>query len=94
MLPFWMQMFSDIFDMDVIKTNIDQDAASLGAAAICARADGKQENYDFVPALHHLESRCRPDAETHKQYEKLLAVFRHVSEVCADLGEYMKDSRK
>lgn len=92
--PFWMQMFSDIFDMDVIKTNIDQDAASLGAAAICVRADGKQENYDFVPALHHLESRCKPNAEAHEQYEKLLAVFRHVSEVCADLGEYMKDSRK
>lgn len=30
--PFWMQMFADIFGMPIEKTNIDQDAASLGAA--------------------------------------------------------------
>ena len=89
-----MQMFSDIFNMNVIKTNIDQDAASLGAAAICARTDGKQSDYTFIPKLHVLENRCEPHEESHEQYERLLEVFRHVSEVCADLGEYMKDSRK
>ena len=89
--PFWMQMFSDIFNMDVIKTNIDQDAASLGAAAICARADGIRADYSFVPGLHHIERRCSPDAPSHAQYEKLLKIFRHFSDVCADLGDYMKE---
>lgn len=32
----WLQMFADILDVRVLKTNIDQDAASLGAAAIAA----------------------------------------------------------
>ena len=30
--PFWMQMFADVFDMLIQKGEIDQDAASLGAA--------------------------------------------------------------
>ena len=77
--------------MDVIKTNIDQDAASLGAAAVCARAVGLRNDYSFVPALHRIEHRCQPDPETHKQYEKLLEVFRYVSVTAADLGDLMKE---
>ena len=90
--PFWMQMFSDIFNMEVIKTNIDQDAASLGAAAICARADGIRKDYGFVPGLHRIENRCVPDAEAHEKYERLMKTFRHVCDVCADLGDYMKNN--
>lgn len=91
---FWMQMFSDIFNMNVIKTNIDQDAASLGAAAICARAEGLRDDYGFVPSLHHIENRCEPDEEANSQYEKLSEIFRHVCEVCADLGDFIKLKRK
>ena len=85
--PFWMQMFADIFGMEIIKTNIDQDAASLGAAAICARAAGLWKDYSAVPSLHTVERRCIPDKGVHADYEKIYRKFVHVSEVLADLGD-------
>lgn len=86
---FWMQMFADIFNMEVIKTNIDQNAASLGAAAICARATGLWKDYDGIPALHVIEHRCIPDKENYKTYQNILKIFEHVCHIAAELGDYM-----
>ena len=86
---FWMQMFADVFGMDLIRTNIDQDAASLGAAAICARAMKVWEDYSQLPKLHEVRYTCHAVEENHKAYEKVFEVFHHVSEVAADLGDYM-----
>lgn len=89
--PFWMQMFADVFNMNVIKTNIDQDAASIGAAAIAAKAIGLWEDYSPITSLHHIEEISRPDSTRVKQYKKLNKKFNHVSEVLADLGDYMEN---
>ena len=35
--PFWMQLFADIYHLPIVKTNIDQEAASLGAAALALK---------------------------------------------------------
>lgn len=86
---FWMQMFADVFGMDIIKTNIDQNAASLGAAAICARAVGLWKDYTDVPKLHTIEHRCVPDKENHETYRNILKVFEHICTAAADLGDYM-----
>lgn len=87
---FWMQMFADVFNMQILKTNVDQDAASLGAAAICARATGQWADYSRVPQLHRTEHICMPDAANHAAYAPVYAAFRHLSEVAADLGDYME----
>ncbi len=86
---FWMQMFADVFDMEVIKTNIDQDAASLGAAAIAARAIGLWKDYTAIPSLHVVENRSKPDPEAHAAYARLQPVFDHISALLADLGDLM-----
>jgi len=85
----WMQMFADIFGIEIIKTNIDQDAASLGAAAVCARAMGLWSDYSPLSALHTVEVRCLPDSENNKKYEKIFTAFRHVCDVVSDLGDYL-----
>lgn len=90
--PFWMQLFADIFDVNVIKSSIDQDAASLGAAATAARAMGIVKDYSFIKQLHNIEKSYMPNKEHVKKYEKQLKVFKHVSEVLADLGDYMHNA--
>jgi len=87
---FWMQMFADIFNMDIIKTNIDQDAASFGAAAIAARAVGKWKDYSGMAALHRIEHKSTPDKATVEEYALLFKKFVHMSNVMADLGDYMQ----
>ncbi len=90
--PFWMQLFADIFDVTVIKSSIDQDAASLGAAAAAARAMGSYKDYTFIKQLHKLEKIYIPNPRNVVRYKKQLEVFKHASEVLADLGDYMHDA--
>lgn len=84
-----MQMFADVFNMKVIKTNIDQDAASLGAACIAARAVGIRDDYSFIPKLHHIERISAPIPEHVCSYADLQNTFTHICEVLSDLGDYM-----
>ena len=87
--PFWMQMFADVFQMNVIKTNIDQDAAALGAAAIAARAMGIWADYSGIASLHHVESVSKPISQNAVEYAALQSAFEHVSGVLADLGDHL-----
>jgi len=90
---FWMQMFADVFDMEIIKTNIDQDTASIGAAAIAARGVGLWDNYDNIEKLREIEYKCLPEKQAAEEYSKLFKVFVHVNESIADLGEYINRER-
>ena len=86
---FWMQMFADVFEMDIVKTNIDQDAASIGAVSIAARGVGMWDDYDRIDALHEIEYRKVPDKNAAEKYKKLFEIFTRVNETMSDLGEYM-----
>lgn len=88
--PAWMQMFADIFGKKILKTNIDQDAASLGAAAIIARAMSMIDSYDAVDAMHRPERICTPECNAHKSYQKLLTQFQHASDLLADFGDWLQ----
>jgi xylulokinase len=90
----WMQIFADVFNKKIIKTNIDQDAASIGAAAAAARAMGLWKDYAVVPQLHQIQTRVSPQEENTTKYAALLPVFIHMNEVIADLGGYIHESLK
>lgn len=87
-----MQMFADIFDKTIVKTNIDQDAASLGAAAIAAKAAKMIEDYQVIRKLHKRELICHPRPEKVEIYRRLEKIFVHICDVLADLGDYMKEN--
>lgn len=89
--PFWMQMFADIFGMPVEKPNIDQDAASLGAAAIAARGIGLWQDYTPLNRIKQVERLYCPEPSAVAAYEEYFSLFAHINEVAADLGEYMSD---
>ena len=84
---FWMQMFADIFDMNIIKTNIDQDAASLGAAAIAARAVGTiRDDYAVIPRSITLRISASQTAKTWQRMQsckKYLSMYRILSRISA-----------
>lgn len=85
----WRRIFADIYNMPVIKTNIDQDAASLGAAALAANACGLWDGYDMISGIHKIEDSLVPDPETNAYYEKLLEVYTQWTESLAKLGDKM-----
>lgn len=85
----WRRIFADVYNMPVIKTNIDQDAASLGAAALAANACGLWDGYDIIHKIHTIEDSLIPDAETAAYYEKLLNIYEEWTETLAKLGDKM-----
>lgn len=79
--------------MPVIKTNIDQDAASLGAAALAANACGLWNGYDRIPSIHKIEDHLEPVPENAAFYEKLLEIYDEWTQTLARLGDKMNQIR-
>jgi xylulokinase len=64
----WMQIFADIYNKKIIVINVDQDAASLGAAAIAARGAGIWKDYSPLNDLFKVQRSFSPKAENHDLY--------------------------
>lgn len=71
----YRRIFADVYNMEIIKTNIDQDAGALGAAAIAAVACGLWTDFDKIDEIHKVAEVVEPDERYSKRYEKLLPVF-------------------
>ena len=87
----WRQIFADIYHMPVLKTNIDQDAASLGAAALAANAVGLWQGYNKILTIHKQEELSLPDETRSTYYEKLLHIYSLWTDTLAKLGDKMKE---
>ena len=87
----WRQMFADVFGMRMIKTNIDQDAASLGAAALVAYGLGYWDSYDRLEEIHRVESLEEPDPERTEVYRKYYAVHRKFAHYMAVMGSCLAE---
>ena len=92
--PLWRQIFADVYNVNILKTNIDQDAASLGAAAIAARGCGLWEDYSRIESLHKMESLERPVSENAEKYQALYGVFKKWTDALADFGDDMQELRR
>ncbi len=83
---FWRQMLADVFGVQIIKSNIDQDAAALGAAAIAAVGSGLWSDFERVDQIHNIESTSRPRMENTRVYESKLELFDLVARSQADFA--------
>lgn len=90
----WRQIFADVYHMPVLKTNIDQNAASLGAAALAANACGLWQGYDAISACHQMEDLHQPCEANAAYYEQLLPLYKqwtkdlsHLSDQLVALGK-------
>ncbi len=77
---FYLGIFADVFNTRIIKSNIDQDAGALGAAAIAAVGCGLWSDFNKIDQIHQVEEEVSPDPEYNKVYESLLPIFELASE--------------
>jgi xylulokinase len=85
----WRQIYSDIYNMNIVKTNIDQQAAALGAAAVAAVGTGLWSDFEQVDKTHNIEEIVCPDSENNKIYESILPIFRTVSDYQSNIGNQL-----
>jgi xylulokinase len=88
---FYLGIFADTFNTRILKTNIDQDAGALGAAAIAAVGCGLWESFEKIDAIHKTVEVVEPDRENNCKYEKLLPVFELAAEYQAKLSDALRE---
>lgn len=87
----WRQIFADAYNMEVIKTDIDQDAASLGAAALAAVGCGLWDDYSQIEKAHSDKQVKQPISENSTKYEALLSLFIKISDIQSDIGDILDE---
>lgn len=83
---FWMQLFADIYALKTEKTNIGQEAASLGAAALALKGIGIWSNYNRIDALHQTQQKFCPDSCNQDIYETAINRFKELTQAIATLN--------
>lgn len=87
----WRQIFADVYGMNVVKTNIGEEAGSLGAAAVAAVGAGLWPDFDKIDKIHQVEDTARPIAENTQKYSRLRPAFEYLRDVQANLGEMLQE---
>ncbi len=84
--PFWMQLFADIYGVEILKTNVDQMAATIGAAALAFNGVGIWSGYDIIDTLHSEQTHYTPVLSNKEQYDKLLESFIKTTGLIAQIN--------
>jgi len=88
---FFLGIFADVFNTRVIKSNIDQDAGALGAAALAAVGCGLWQDFSRIDEIHQTIEVLEPDEENNRIYEKLLPIFELSAKSLAGIGEALQE---
>jgi xylulokinase len=87
----WRQIYADGYGMAIMKSNIDQQAAALGAAAVAAVGAGLWPDFERVDSLHEVEELIDPIPDNARRYDRLLEAFRRAADYQSDLGDLLAD---
>ena len=85
----WRQIFADVYAMDCVKTNVDQEAGSLGAAAVAAMGAGLWKSFDAVDDIHKVQDVAKPVPAHVEKYRRLMPAFEMLRRHQAELGDLL-----
>lgn len=83
----WRQIYADVYNLRIVKTNIDQQAAALGATALAAVGLGLWPDFSIIDRIHQVEDVTDPIPGNNAVYERLLPLFRQAGDYLADIGD-------
>ena len=86
----YRRIFADVYNTRIVKTNIDQDAAALGAAAVAAVGCGIWKDFTRIDKIHKVLELVEPDPENNAKYEKLMPIFEVASDCQAKIGDSLQ----
>ena len=79
--------YADVFGKNVSVSPVQQDAASLGAAALVAVGCGMWKSFDALKEVHKNKTVIKFNKENHMVYEKRLTLYQNMCDACSDLGD-------
>ena len=90
----WRQIFADVYQMNIVKTNIDQQAAALGAAALAAVGTGIWSDFKIIDDIHAIEDIAKPVSENSAAYARLLPIYKKASQFNSEIGDMLASIAK
>ena len=87
----WRQIFADVYQMDIVKTSIGEEAGSLGAAAVAAVGAGIWPDFSKIDVLQKVENISRPVPANAAAYRQLRPAFECLRQTQADLSEMLHE---
>ena len=87
--PLWRQILADALEIEIVKTNVGQEAGVLGAAAVAAVASGLWTDFGRLDDIHQPEAVASPNPANVRIYRQLLPVFRQARLDQARLGDLL-----
>ncbi|MHC1784212.1 MAG: FGGY-family carbohydrate kinase [Anaerolineaceae bacterium] len=87
----YRRIFADIYNTKILKTNIDQDAGALGAAAIAAVGCGLWDDFDKIDSIHKTVEVVIPDKDNNQKYEKILPIFEAAAEYQGQISGRLRE---
>jgi xylulokinase len=85
----WRQILADALEVDIIKTNVGQEAGALGAAAVAAVACGLWDDFQRIADAHQVQTVTQPKSSNVAVYRQLLPLFRRAAHDQAELGDLL-----
>lgn len=85
----WRQICADVFEMSVVRTNVDEQAAALGAAALAAVGTGLWQDISRIESRHKVKDIAKPVPANSAVYKRLLPIFRLVASDQARTGDQL-----
>ncbi len=80
-VSFGESLFADVYNKNIIETNVGQNAGSLGAATVAAVGVGLWKDFDRCPTLHTIQNRIEPIKQYTKKYAILLDLLKRIAEI-------------
>ncbi len=87
--PLWREILADAYNLDIVKTNINQEAAVLGAAAVAAVGSGIWDGFGIIEQIHQVEDIAKPDAARAAKYAGMQPVFQEIADFQAAIAPKM-----
>ncbi len=83
------QLYSDILGVNIVKTDVMQDAASLGAAALAAVGIGFWKDYSSVISAHKNVVVTQPDKVKQNKYNNYYHVYKEICKMQSKVGDML-----
>lgn len=84
--PVWMQIFANVYHLPIETTSVNQEAVSLGAAALALNGIGLWKGYEAIDRIHRLEQTFVPQEEVCRIYQLAQKRFGQLVNYIAEMN--------
>lgn len=88
------QIYADVFGIKTCVSQVQQAAASLGAAALAAVGCGEWDSFSPLKRLFETVTEYVPNAESHTHYERMFPLWKKIRLASAQIGDDLADLEK